>query len=409
MDREIGVVVVGAGAAGLMAACTAAPDAETVLVTDRALGACNSAMAQGGLQVPRPDAESRERFLADMLRSARVPVDEALVRRFVEQVGSCVDELEQWGLMLDRDGNGALLRQWAGGLSDPRIVSVGDGVGTALMRVLHARVESLGIEVVTHTQVVGIDPHDGCLALRVRDREGALSTMRARSVVAATGGLTFRIARGRGESTTNPVNENHVLYDALCGLGLERVHEEFFQYQPFGIVSFDTGSVGRCVPESIVNLPVRLLDRNGDAVCDLGLDRLEVANAMTRSIHGGDGYVTADGKSGLRLTLSDIGEDQVRARFSKLALLLERHSALGDDVLVRPFLHYQLGGFRVALDGTTTVAGLYLAGEMTGGLHGRNRLMGNGITESLVRGRLSGAAAVRWLGGSAGAQVQPTS
>jgi len=68
-------------------------------------------------------------------------------------------------------------------------------------------------------------------------------------------------------------------------------------------------------------------------------------------------------------------------------------------VLVRPFLHYQLGGFRTGLDGATTIPGLFLAGEMTGGLHGRNRLMGNGITDSLVRGRISGHAAVSFVRG----------
>jgi aspartate oxidase len=68
----------------------------------------------------------------------------------------------------------------------------------------------------------------------------------------------------------------------------------------------------------------------------------------------------------------------------------------GADLAVWPFLHYQLGGFATGADGETAVPGLYLAGEMTGGLHGRNRLMGNGITDALVLGRLAGAAAASY-------------
>jgi aspartate oxidase len=376
-----------------MAACTAAPHAETVVLTDRALGACNSAMAQGGLQLPYTTEASRASFVADIVRSARVPIDELLVRQFVDSVGGCVEELEGWGLELDRDETGALARVRAGGLSEARIVSSGDSIGVALARVLRDHTQSLGVRVETHSTVLRVEPGDEFVTLSVRDRDGAIRPLRARAVVAATGGVTYRRAHRRHEATTNPQNDNHVLYDALCDLGLERVHEDFFQYQPFGIVSFDGGSVGRCVPESIVNYPVRLLDRHGETVCDLSRDRLEVGDAMRDAMERGDAYSAADGGLGLVLTLSGVDPDELRAHFPKLAAHLDRNGALGADVLVRPFLHYQLGGFRAMLDGRTRVPGLFLAGEMTGGLHGRNRLMGNGITESLVRGRMAGAAA----------------
>ena len=400
-DRPVDLVVIGAGAAGLMAACAAAPACDTWLVTDRAFGACNSALAQGGLQLPQADPDSLTRFASDILRSAREPLDAAFVDDFVGRVGACIEELEGWGLALDRDASGELIRRRAGGLSDPRIVTAGDSIGPALMRVLHDRTHALDIDVATHTRVVGIEPGGDRLTVRLRDREGAKRTLRATAVVAATGGLTYRVARERDEQTTNPVNENHVLYDALRVLGLERVHEEFFQYQPFGIVSFDTASVGRCVPESIVNFPVRLLDRHGDEVCDLSRDRLETTAAMRDAMGRGDGVPGVDGLPGLRLTLSAVPTDELRERLPKLASLLEHKAALGDDVLVRPFLHYQLGGFRTGADGGTAVPGLFLAGEMTGGLHGRNRLMGNGITDSLVHGRHAGHAAVSYVRGDA--------
>jgi aspartate oxidase len=394
-DSETDVLVIGAGAAGLMAACTAARDRETILVTDRALGACNSSMAQGGLQLPLPDDDARERFIDDILRSARVPVDEMLVREFAGSVGECVSDLEAWGLELDRDAGGQLVRKYAGGLSDPRIVTCGDAIGPALMRVLRRRVETLDIPVVTHARVVALRPDDGHFTVEIREPDGGTRCMRASSVVAATGGLTFSVAAQRHEPTTNPKNENHVLYDVIRHMGIQRVHEEYFQYQPFGIVSLETDAIGRCVPESIVNFAVRLLDRRGEAVIDVRRDRLAVSTAMREAIANDDCCTTATGRKGLVLTLSDVPTEDLREAFPRLAALLERERALGDDVLVQPFLHYQLGGFRTDLNGATAIPGLFLAGEMTGGLHGMNRLMGNGITDALVRGRLAGRAAGR--------------
>jgi aspartate oxidase len=105
-----------------------------------------------------------------------------------------------------------------------------------------------------------------------------------------------------------------------------------------------------------------------------------------------------DGSPGLWLTLSDVDPDALRRHFPKLVQYLERHDQLGADVLVFPFLHYYLGGFRVNARGESAWPGLFLAGEMVGGLHGRNRLMGNGITDSLVHGRLAGRMAREYVG-----------
>jgi succinate dehydrogenase/fumarate reductase flavoprotein subunit len=381
-----------------MAACSAAPDRETLLLTDRALGACSSAMAQGGLQLPFPTDASRERLVEDMVRSARVALDRDLVAHFVDEIAGCVDELEHWGLELDRDDTGALVRRTAGGLSEPRIVSAGDAIGPALMRVLLARARSVPLAIEAHARVARIEPTDDGFVLHVRDGDRDARPVRAATVVVATGGLTYRVAQSRHERTTNPRNENHVLYDALCEMGLPRTQDDLFQYQPFGIVGIDTGSIGRCVPESIVNLPVRLLDRHGNRVCDLRRDRLDVATAMRDAMRNGDAYSVGDGGHGLRLTLADVDPAEMTERFPRLTALLERNRALGDDVLVRPFLHYQLGGLAAPLDGTTVVPGMFVAGEMVGGLHGKNRLMGNGITDSLVRGRLAGRAAVSYAG-----------
>lgn len=381
------MAVVGAGAAGLMAAIAASETVQTLLLTDGPIGRANSAMAQGGLHVPFDTAESRRSMAEDMVRSARTPVDRDRVDEFVGAVRPTVALLESWGLALDRDDAGALVRRTAGGLSEPRIVTAGDRIGPALMAVLEGRLRA-SVTVAERAGVAAIEPGEPIVLLR--EDGGAVS---ADAVVVCTGGLSHFEAQRSGLPTTNPPNANHGMFGVLRDLGLPAVDEGVFQFQPFGLVEAP-GSVGRCVPESVVGLGVRVLDRHGLEVAPAGADRLTVTEAMHAAIDAGRGVETPAG-SGVTLTLSDVDPAVLAASYPSLCRTLERMGALGGDVVVRPFLHYHLGGLAATPDGETVIPGLFVAGEMVGGLHGRNRLMGNGITDSLVHGRRAGVAAAR--------------
>jgi succinate dehydrogenase / fumarate reductase flavoprotein subunit len=197
-----------------------------------------------------------------------------------------------------------------------------------------------------------------------------------------------------GQRTTNPPNRNRRLVEVLRGLGLATVHESYFQYQPFGLVDIE-GPAGVCVPETVAELPVRLIDGRGDLVARPGSDRLEITESIIAALRRGDG-VAAERGEGVLLTLGDVEGADLAERFPSLHRTLARHGLLGGHVVVRPFLHYWLGGFVVDADCATSIPGLYVAGEIVGGLHGRNRLMGNGIADALVHGRRAGTAAARW-------------
>jgi succinate dehydrogenase / fumarate reductase flavoprotein subunit/L-aspartate oxidase len=112
---------------------------------------------------------------------------------------------------------------------------------------------------------------------------------------------------------------------------------------------------------------------------------------------------------GLWLTLGDVPEQTLSSVFPKVHQYLERHGGVGRDLLIYPFLHYHLGGLGIDAGCRSDVAGLFLAGEITGGLHGRNRLMGNGITDSLVHGRLAGLAAAAYVRTTSSSIAVPTS
>ena len=391
---DCGVAVVGSGVAGLMAAIAAGP--ETVLFTDGPLGKSNSSMAQGGLQLPPPGADALARFGDDMRRSARVPLDADRVAAFVGHVEETIASLVDWGLELDRDAHGDVVRRMAGGLSEPRIVSSRDQIGPAIMKILLQHVRAAGVHVVDHARVVDVQPSGRGVRLTV-EHAGAIEHWEARAAICCTGGITYREAQRRALPTTNPANDNHVLFDRLAAIGLPVEHADFFQFQPYGLAASGHEAVGRCVPESIVNFRVRLLDRTGGEVGEIGQDRYALTQRMFAAADEGRAVRLDDGSPGLWLTLSDVDSDALREHFPKLVQYLERHGGLGADVLVFPFLHYYLGGFRVNARCETPVPGLFLAGEMVGGLHGRNRLMGNGITDSLVHGRVAGRAAREYV------------
>lgn len=390
------IAIIGSGAAGLMAAIAASDSAACLLLTDGPLGRSNSMMAQGGLQLPLPEPESKRLFLEDILRSARVDLDRTLVSNFVDHVAETVELLEHWGLALDRDDAGALVRRSAGGLSEPRIVSVRDQIGPAIVKLLRAKVQGCDLDIRQHTQVSDLAARNGGFVLRTRDEGGAESELEVSTVICCTGGITWREAQRRHHPTTNPHNDNHLLFDRLCALGLSQVHPDFFQYQPFGLVDTAAADLGKCVPESITNFGVRLLDRHGEPIGDIRQDRYALTHRMFEVAREGGAVETEHGP-GIHLTLSDVPASTLETVFPKVHQYLERRGGAGQDVLVFPFLHYYLGGLRIDEHCHSDLPGLFLAGEITGGLHGRNRLMGNGITDSLVHGRLAGLSAAAYV------------
>ena len=383
---DVPVLIVGAGAAGLMAALASAERCETHLVADGPMKRSNSLMAQGGLHIPDENPGSMNGMVDDILRSARVPLDQRRIREFVGAVPGVFERLISWGLEIDVEPDGRRRKRIAGGMSEPRIVTSGDQIGRPLMAVLHRRLDEAGVHHHPHHPVVDVEPRHGSLLVSFADG----SAMSAKRVVMATGGTAYRRAVESGEQTTNPVNQNHVLYDRLLERGAETIHGGFFQYQPFGLVEGPPGPPARCVPESLAAEGVRRLDRRGRLLGEPGADRLAVTEAMvTNRARAID---TRFGPA-FELTLNDLPAGTIATHYPRLGRTLAEMGVLDGPVLVYPFLHYQLGGLAVDPDGRSSLAGLFVAGEAAGGLHGRNRLMGNGLTDGLVNGWRAGSSA----------------
>ena len=142
---------------------------------------------------------------------------------------------------------------------------------------------------------------------------------------------------------------------------------------------------------------MRLLDAEGAPIVDPLAGRRLVTEAIHTTVEAGRGVTVSTGETGVVLSLGDVPIEVLRDRYPTLARRLEAADLSGRDVVVAPFVHYQLGGFVMAPDCSTAVPGLFLAGELTGGLHGRNRLMGNGLTDSVVHGRRAGRSAAEYV------------
>ena len=389
MVTTFDIGIVGSGAAGLQAAIAASKTKKVALISDRAIGRSNSIMAQGGLHVPHDNASSHELMLDDMMRSARKSIDVERAKHIIATIGPIVHKLEAWGLTVDRSEDGQWTRKMAGGLSEPRIISLGDSLGASLIPALKRQLSS-NVTIVPQTSVRRVSPQNHGFSISAT-HEQRTTEIWVEQLIICTGGSSYDAAQKGGDLTTNPPNGNHTMGSMLKELGLGTVDEEVFQWQPYGLLEV-SGSTTKCVPESLVAFGGRIRDSTGQVIFEPLGDRLSVAESMHRAIETGKGVRTG-AQTGVLLEL-DISPFDVEFQFPKFSTMLRKRGLGLKRLIVRPALHYQLGGFTVETDYQTSVPGLYLAGEVVGGLHGLNRLMGLGISESLVAGQTAGTTAV---------------
>jgi len=394
MNANYDMVVIGSGAAGMMAVLGSDPALKVCLVTGRKLGQSNSVMAQGGMQCPMDTPESLGSFKKDIIRSARTPLDAELVDNFVSKVPAVIRLLKSWGLQFDEDKNGNLIRKWAGGLSEPRIISVKDRIGPALIKILRPRIRQRGgLTIREETEIREIERGSTGYRLRAVDKNGETRTLHSPCVIVATGGCSYQKALDDNLKCTNPPNRNHILFESLKKQGLPTIHEDFYQYQPFGIQTAEEETTGRAFPESILNFDVRILDKDDRPICSGRMDRFELSQRMFSLYRDGFSARNPSGMPGFWLVLDGLPEKTVRGAYPRMIQSIEKQGLNWRRLLVFPFLHYSLGGFVFRPGGFSDWDGLFLAGEITGGLHGKNRLMGNGITDSLVHGYDAGMEA----------------
>jgi aspartate oxidase len=411
-DLSFDVLVIGSGASGLAAAVSAArAGARVGLATKGALQSCNSAKAQGGIQAAFADDDSPEQHAADVWKSSHETADRRLVEILTCEAPGAIHWLEEVGVEFTRerapaDGsavaagasrgpakrpvNGGYRLARCGGASRRRLLQVGDRTGHAITTALRDVAEST-VETFPKSPLAELARTENGWRARCGDHQ-----IDATTVVLAAGGRCFRVAEERGELTTNHPGATGEVTRMALDLGAEARDLDALQYHPNG-GAWPENMQGYSIPETTRAYGAVLLNADGEEFTDSLGPRDEVSQAIVDEVARGKGVATPDGRPAVYLDTTRIAEADANV---SLPYMLRRYRAGGIDplqepILTYPVLHYQNGGLVIDENAETTVEGLYACGEIAGGTHGRNRMMGNSLLECCVFGRRAGRAAAK--------------
>jgi L-aspartate oxidase len=396
--RDVDIVVLGSGAAGLAAALAVRPLRSVLLVTKDTLDAGSTAWAQGGLAAVLDPQDSLEAHVRDTLEAGAGLCDEGTVRELVAEAPAAIRYLMTLGAAFDESGEGVPSLTREGGHSANRIVHArGDQSGREVQRTLDQRALAAGVElldrafaldIVMGTNSAGRPQAAGVRVARIDGNGMPLSVglVTARAVVVATGGYGQVFA-----STSNPPAVTGDGLAAALRAGVEAVDLEFIQFHPT-VLYTGPDAVGQqpLISEAVRGEGAVLYDALGNRVM-AGVHPLEdlaprdvVAAAISRRMAEAPGGVDDH----VFLDATHLGAS-FETRFPSIT---EACRANGIDpatqrIPVAPAAHYVCGGIRADLDGHTNIDALYAVGEVAcTGLHGANRLASNSVTEGLVAG-----------------------
>jgi succinate dehydrogenase / fumarate reductase, flavoprotein subunit len=430
------VLVIGAGGAGLRAAIEAqAAGARVGLVCKSLLGKAHTVMAEGGVAAVLghvATADTWQIHFRDTMVGGKLLNNPRMAELHAQESPDRVRELERWGAVFDRTRDGRILQRPFGGHSHARLAHVGDRTGLEMIRTLQDRAVSTGIDVFMECTITSLVTGEVGIqgAVGYWRTTGQPIVFPAKAIVLATGGIgkAYEITSNSWEYS----GDGHALAYAA---GAELIDMEFVQFHPTGMV-WPPGVRGLLVTEAVRgeggilrnSLGERFMwgylpeDRRGEyAATDEEAARwvtalsegretdarrppeLSTRDNVARAIYTEVREGRGSPHGGVFLDISYLPPETVRR---KLPSMYEQFKELADvDITtgpmeVGPTTHYVMGGVRVVAEtGATTVAGLYAAGEVSGGMHGANRLGGNSLSDLLVFGARTGAGAAAHAAG----------
>jgi L-aspartate oxidase len=392
-DARFDVLVVGSGAGGLAAAVSAErAGARVALATKTTLQACNSAKAQGGIQAAFGEDDSPEIHAEDVMRSSHDTANPKLVEILTSEAPSAIHWLEEVGVEFTRSNGGYRLAR-CGGATRERLLQVGDRTGHAITKALRETYEAGGGEELPHHRLRELTRADDGWIASFETKDGA-PEVEAGAVVLAAGGRCFAEAETRGEFSTNHPNATGEVTRVAVEAGAETRDLDALQYHPNG-GAWPSTMQGYSIPETTRAYGAVLLNADGEEFTDSLGARDAVSAAIVAEVERGKGVLTPDGRPAVWLDTTRISPEDAEI---SLPYMLRRYRGSGIDPLTEPIytypvLHYQNGGLVIDERGETTLEGVFACGEIAGGAHGRNRMMGNSLLECAVFGRRAGRAA----------------
>jgi fumarate reductase flavoprotein subunit len=400
------ILILGSGGAGLFAALHAhkqAPDLSITVAVKGLLGKCGcTRMVQGGYNVALAPGDSVERHFMDTIEGSKWLSNQDLAWALVSTAVERVRELEnELGCFFDRNPDGSIHQKAFAGQTFDRTVHKGDLTGIEIINRLAEQVWSRGIHrLEEHRAIELIKTPDGkhvAGVLMIDMRTGRFVFVQARAVLLATGGgpTMYKFHTPSGDKSCDG------LAMALrAGLTLRDM--EMVQFHPTGLLAGShTRMTGTVLEEGLRGAGGYLLNGSKERFMDHYDKRGERAtrDIVSRGIYSEMRAGRTSPNGGVYIQMSHLGPDKVRKQFKGM---VERCADCGFDlagglVEVVPTAHYMMGGVTFHTDCSTELSGLFAAGEDTGGVHGANRLGGNGVANSTVFGGIAGDNMAKWV------------
>ncbi|MDY7034881.1 MAG: FAD-binding protein [Thermodesulfobacteriota bacterium] len=407
IDYDTDVLIIGGGGAGTSAALMASEGgAKVIMATKLRHGDANTIMAEGGIQAATQECDSPYYHYLDTVGGGHFTNQQDLVSALAHDAPLSIAWLESLGMMFNKFPDGRLDVRHFGGSSRKRMHSAGDMTGAEIMRVIRdeTRNRQDKITVLEFSPAVELFLDEdgkcaGAILYNMETREFFIA--RAGAVILATGG--FGRLHIKGFATTNHYGAtmDGVILAYRAGIGNKYLYST--QYHPTGAV-YPEQNVGLLITEKVRGLGAHVLNIDGEQFCfPLEPRDVESAELIREANERGKGIITSTGRVGLWLDSPMIdllhGEGTVHQELPAKFIQFHRHDIdiSREPMLVYPTLHYQNGGVNINDRAETGIPGLYGAGEVVGGIHGENRLMGNSLQDIIVFGRRAGINAAEYV------------
>jgi L-aspartate oxidase len=388
-SSETDFLVIGAGVAGLRAAIELAPAGRVLVLAKKEVSDSNTQYAQGGIAAALSDEDEISLHLQDTLNAGDGLCNPEAAKLLVEDAPERIEELIAWGTQFDREGTKLTFGR-EGAHSRNRILHAhGDSTGREILRALYAKAKTLPeISVQEFEFSTDLQVENGRVcAVQLIDDHGQNKTITGSAVLLATGGL--------GQLYLNTTNPSVATGDGVAmayRTGAEVTDLEFIQFHPTALYlkkapRFLLSEALRGEGAHLRNMEMTRFMPKYHPMGELA-PRDVVARAIMHELENSrakDPLVYLD--------LTDLDAAHIRKRFPRIfATCMQYNIDITTELIpIRPAAHYSMGGVRTDLNGRSSVAGLYAAGEAAGtGVHGANRLASNSLLEGLVFGARAG-------------------
>jgi succinate dehydrogenase/fumarate reductase flavoprotein subunit len=403
VDMETDILIIGGGGAGTAAAMLAEQNgARIILATKLRHGDANTMMAEGGIQAAtKTEKDSPCVHYLDTVGGGHFKNEPELAQTLVAEAPDAIRWLENLGVMFAKFPDGRLHSMHGGGTSRKRMHFCGDITGAEIMRTIRDEARNReNITVLEFSPAIELilNEHGHCAGAILYNLETEeYLVVKARATIMATGGCGRLHVQGFMTTNHYGATADGIVLGYRAGVNLKLLHT--VQYHPTGAV-YPEQVEGLLITEKFRGAGANIVNIDGEQFVNEREPRdVETAAIIRECLERGKGVPTPTGKLGVWLDSPMVDvlmeEGAVEREFPGKFIMYRRFGIdiAREPMLVYPTLHYQNGGLEYNARGETSIPGLFIAGEVSGGVHGENRLMGNSLLDVVVFGRIAGESA----------------